>query len=311
VAARQPERARGERPARGTVTRGERSADGITATVIIAARNAGDTLGTQLAALSRQDFTGTWETIVVDNGSSDATAQVALEWAGRVPALRVVSAPERRGIPHARNTGARAAVGSYLLFCDADDEVAPGWVTGLVRGLKEYPMVGGRLKPHPQNSPGDGRRVLNENGLSIALGWKPWAVGCNWGIRRDVFVALGGLDLAYGSCEDIEFSWRALQRGLDLGFAPDGVVLYRHRDGVWANVRQAYKYAVWFPCLFRDFRSQGMPQRGLRSGARDWVRLIRQTPALRRKDQRVRWAREAAQCVGRAVGSLRFRAVWL
>ncbi|MET8542306.1 glycosyltransferase family A protein [Kitasatospora sp. NPDC004799] len=66
---------------------------------------------------------GPWE-VVVDNRSSDDTVATALRWADRLPDLRVVAAPTRAGINHARNAGATAARGDVLVFCDADDTLA-------------------------------------------------------------------------------------------------------------------------------------------------------------------------------------------
>jgi glycosyltransferase involved in cell wall biosynthesis len=60
--------------------------------VIVPARDAAATIGGQLAALAAQRYEGSWEVIVADNGSADATATVADRWIGRIPGLRVVTA---------------------------------------------------------------------------------------------------------------------------------------------------------------------------------------------------------------------------
>src|SRR5438045_2944663 len=99
--------------------------------VIVPVRNGARWLGQQLAALERQRYGGRWEVVVVDNGSSDGSAAVAGDWAGRL-ALRTVGANRRRGINVARNAGAAVACGDLLAYCDADDQVAPGWLEALV-----------------------------------------------------------------------------------------------------------------------------------------------------------------------------------
>ena len=98
----------------------------VAVSVVIPARNAARTLDAQLQALAAQRFPAEWEVLVSDNGSTDATRAVAVEWAGRIPLLRVIDASARPGASAARNLGAAAAHGELLLFCDADDVVADG-----------------------------------------------------------------------------------------------------------------------------------------------------------------------------------------
>ncbi|WP_405085975.1 glycosyltransferase [Microbispora sp. NBC_01389] len=81
------------------------------------------------------------EVIVVDNASTDATAAVAEQLGARV-----VREPQR-GIGRARNTGARAALGEYLVFVDADVEFPLGGVRDIVDTLRPGLCVGGAIPP--------------------------------------------------------------------------------------------------------------------------------------------------------------------
>src|SRR2546429_2289116 len=94
--------------------------------VVIPARDAADTLGEQLRALAQQTYRGEWEVIVVVNASIDGTRAIA-ERAAAVLPLRVVDLMTP-GTNVARNAGAMAATGEFLLFVDADDVVAPQWL---------------------------------------------------------------------------------------------------------------------------------------------------------------------------------------
>src|SRR5215213_2921854 len=124
--------------------------------VVLPVRNERRHLGDQLSALAEQTYDGPWELVVVDNGSTDGSGDVARSFAPRVPALRVVSAP-RRGLNHARNAGVRAARGEVLAFCDADDVAAPGWLAALVEALDgEVDIAGGALERFALND-GDAR----------------------------------------------------------------------------------------------------------------------------------------------------------
>src|SRR5262245_44074787 len=99
--------------------------------IIIPCYNSQSTLGAQLAALARQQTRYSWEAIVADNGSNDGTSELAKSFHDRIPRFRVIDASATRGAAYARNAGARVAAGSALLFCDADDVMADGYVESM------------------------------------------------------------------------------------------------------------------------------------------------------------------------------------
>ena len=80
-------------------------ADGkvLDVSVVIPAHNAAGTIRAQLDAVLGQQWTGTWEVIVVDNRSTDNTLAIVEECAQRDPRLRIVQALERKGIGYTRN----------------------------------------------------------------------------------------------------------------------------------------------------------------------------------------------------------------
>jgi glycosyltransferase involved in cell wall biosynthesis len=101
--------------------------------IVIPAYNAEQTLGRALTALASEKPPGS-EVIVVDNGSDDATADVARRFGATV--LRV----EPSGlVGRSRNCGWDAATGDVVVFLDADALVSPGWAAGLSRAIAEYP----------------------------------------------------------------------------------------------------------------------------------------------------------------------------
>ena len=99
--------------------------------LIIPCYNATDTIGAQLEAVARQQYRQLWEVIVSDNGSIDSSREVVERFKGQLPRLRIVDASDRHGAAHARNRGAAMASGDALVFVDADDEVAPGWLEAI------------------------------------------------------------------------------------------------------------------------------------------------------------------------------------
>jgi CDP-glycerol glycerophosphotransferase len=88
-----------------------------------------------LASVAAQTFTDL-EVVMVDDGSSDGSVEIARAWCERDPRFRLVR-QENHGLGHARNTGVRNATGRLLTFLDSDD-VVPGYAYGvLVRTIEE------------------------------------------------------------------------------------------------------------------------------------------------------------------------------
>ena len=101
--------------------------------VIIAARNEEASISTCLRSLQLQDYAGRIEVVVVDDRSSDRTAQILQEIAGKWPVFKPVSLNQGEGEfecpkKSALARGVAASSGELLLFTDADCEPSPGWV---------------------------------------------------------------------------------------------------------------------------------------------------------------------------------------
>ncbi|WP_159066881.1 glycosyltransferase family 2 protein [Cellulomonas timonensis] len=224
------------------------SDDGVDLSVVIAAYNAAATLPAQLAALAGQRATCTWEVVLADNGSHDGTVAVARAFAGRLPALRVVDASERRGAAAARNTGAQAARGRSLAFCDADDVVADGWVQSMFEALARHDFVAGRFDGARLNTPDVlASRVLPQSdGLqeSALLPGLRHAGAGNMGVRADLFRRVGGFDEALRCLEDTDLCWRIQLSGVPLAYADEALVHVRLRAGLRSTVRQGFAYGA-------------------------------------------------------------------
>ncbi|HEY6796696.1 MAG TPA: glycosyltransferase [Kineosporiaceae bacterium] len=216
--------------------------------VIIACRNAADTLGTQLAALAAQPCPVPWELLICDNGSTDGSTEVARSFADRIPELRIIDASADRGAGPARNLGVERSRGAWLAFCDADDEVAPDWLAAMCRALARHRFVAGRFESSRLN----GCRVLRSRPLQQQDGLQtspigvalPHAGGGNLGMHRADFVRLGGFDRAIRWLEDTDLSWRAQLAGIPLVFCPDVVVHVRLRRTFRSMVVQGWQYGV-------------------------------------------------------------------
>ena len=279
------------------------------ASVIMPVLDAEEHIGDQLAALAGQTYRGDWEILVVDNGCRDRSVEVARLWQKRMPSLRIVDASGRRGLSRARNAGAAAARGDFLVFCDADDVVTPGWLEAMAAAAPTADIVGGLADLDALNR-GLARRWCDWEspaGLDFDHGFLPFAAGGNCGIWRSVARTLRWDDSFMFGSTDMDFCWRAQLAGHELAFAPDAVIYQRLRSRLWSLARQFYSYGKSDPQLFRRFRDQGM-SRPAPSENVGWPWILRRSPDLVRGTvKRGRWVRTAARACGRLVGSIRFR----
>jgi GT2 family glycosyltransferase len=279
--------------------------------VVIPCLDVADTLAAQLTALAAQEVDAAWEVVIADNGSTDGTRELALSFADRLPAIRVVDAP-RRGRHHACDVGAEAACGGQIVFVDGDDEVAPGFLQAMSDALDDHAVVAGRLEHRRFH---DGRPAtygaVQVDGLRDDLGFLPAASGGCLGVRRAAFEAVGGFGdgPAYG--EDVDLSWRLALAGYPIHFAPGAAVHYRQRDDLRSMYRQHRNFGAAHARLFRLYRRHGMPRRRLASSAADWWRIVRGAVAARTPDEKARWVRRLGRAIGRLRGSLECRVLYL
>jgi glycosyltransferase involved in cell wall biosynthesis len=281
-----------------------------TVSVIVPAFNAAGTIARQLEALAKQEYDGDWEVVVADNGSSDDTTRVVGEYAGRVPGLALVDASARRGQAYARNAGVRVAKGDALLFVDADDEVAPGYVAAMADALARHEFVAARFDSDTLN-PGwvrGTRQAFQVDGLSTGFDFLPFAGGGGLGIRRDAFERAGGFDEGYWrSGQDVDFCWRVQLAGASLHFVPDAVARIAWRGTLRGLYRQGRHYGRGEAYLYRKYRGEGMPAATTRAALGEWKTLFVRLPRLRTKAQAGNWLRRTGRKVGRMQGSLRHR----
>jgi peptidoglycan/xylan/chitin deacetylase (PgdA/CDA1 family) len=216
---------------------------GASVSVIIAAHNGAATLPAALRSLQRQTAR-CWEAIVIDDGSTDATAQIARAWADREPRMRTVRQPHA-GVAAARNRGVELACGGWLLFLDCDDWLAPDALASLLRLSRERPSAGVALGRAVIELP-DGRRLPHDRfDLSDAFGFL-----CCEGriaihsaiVRRALVEEVGGFDPTLRSSEDWDLWQRLARAGAEFAQTDRLVAYYRNRPGSLSkDVLQAAK----------------------------------------------------------------------
>ena len=217
----------------------------VAASVIVPARNAAATLGATLAGLAAQEAGFEFEVIVVDDGSTDATAAVA---DGAPMAVRVLR-QGGLGPGPARNAGAAVASGRALAFTDADCVPTPGWLAAGVAALEAADVVQGAVHADPGATSGPFDRtvwVVGETGL-----YECASLFCD----RELFDRVGGfedwLDARLGKplAEDAWFGWRARRAGARTGFSDAALVhhVVFERDATGFVAERAR--LVYFPAI--------------------------------------------------------------
>ena len=279
--------------------------------VVVPCFDAEETLGAQLAALAGQEHPGGWEVIVADNGSTDGSRAVAESFRGAVPSLRWVDASARRGPGHARNAGAAAARGELLLFCDADDEVAPGWVTAMSLALAGAGLAASRYDAVKLNPPAvrEIHGTPQQDGLNVYdyPPYLPHAGGGGLGVRRDLHERIGGFDEGLPALEDTDYCWRLQHAGAEMVFVPDAVVHIRYRASLVGVFRQGVSYGEHNVLIYKRYRDRGMPRLGPLPGLARWAKLLLSVPSVVTRRGRGRWVWQAGWRLGRLKGCLRHR----
>jgi lipopolysaccharide/colanic/teichoic acid biosynthesis glycosyltransferase/glycosyltransferase involved in cell wall biosynthesis len=220
--------------------------------VVVPAYNAAETLGLCLRALSQQTLDReSYEIIVVDDGSTDATAAVA-----EAHDVRLVR-QDNAGPAAARNRGAREARGELLLFTDADCAPAPDWIERLSVPFSDSEVVGAKGVYRTRQRSLVARFVQLEYEGKYARMARQEQIDFidtySAAYRRDVFLANKGFETLFStsSVEDQELSFRLARMGYRLVFVPDAVVYHVHDVTPLEYARRKLNIGTWKALLLR------------------------------------------------------------
>jgi glycosyltransferase involved in cell wall biosynthesis len=183
------------------------------------------------------------EVIVIDDGSTDATAAIA----GRYPAARLVTI-DHAGLSTARNAGLEAASGQLVAYLDSDAYPTPEWPYYLALGM-DSPTVGGVGGPNipPTDAPLGAQQVARAPGGPVHVLFTDDRAehlpGCNMAFWKQTLDEVGGFDPVYTAAgDDVDVCWKVLDRNWELGFHPAAVVWHHRRPGVRTYLKQQQGY---------------------------------------------------------------------
>ncbi|MCD6705030.1 MAG: glycosyltransferase [Thiobacillus sp.] len=211
--------------------------------VVIPAFNSAATLARAIESVRAQNWPA-HEIIVVDDGSTDATAEIAAGFDG----VRLIR-QKNSGVSVARNAGAAAATGDWLAFLDADDWYAPDriklhaeWIAedaalDCLTGDYEYRDEAGALLGTSMAQHESGRTMLNKAGGAARVVIETPAeiaafVADHFGdthtlsVPRARFIELGGYPIGYKVCEDVHFLTRLVAKSRRIGVVCQSLGVY-------------------------------------------------------------------------------------
>ena len=248
------------------------------------------------------------EIIVVDNGSTDRTAEIVRRYA-----VRAAEEP-RRGPSHARNRGVALSRGAILAFTDADCVAAVGWMRELARGFDDADTFGvaGAIFSYPPATAAQrymARRKVCWQKAGVESRWWPFAATGNVAFRRQVFERVGLFDPMFLRAQDKDFGRRFLSAGLRLVYRPSAVVLHRHKRTAAELFRQHAGWAYGSGLLHAKY---GLPW-SVGDEADKYRELIRSVGRLASAAARSRDRKEISyayfdvlRCFALRVGTLRW-----
>lgn len=205
----------------------------LSISVIIPVHNGGDLFRQCLSSMSASQNKPT-EVIVVADGDTDNSWQVAADWGAKV--IRV---EEKGGPAQARNLGAAAAGGDILFFVDADVAIAPETINHVRLAFTEDASLAALIGSY-DDTPGAANflsqyknlfhHYTHQNGNEDAFTF--W--GACGAIRRDIFLAMGGFDESYRRpcVEDIELGYRLKAAGYKIRLVKALQVKHLKRWGI-------------------------------------------------------------------------------
>jgi GT2 family glycosyltransferase len=210
--------------------------------VVICTYNGSRTIRHTLESVRKLDYPD-YEVIVVDDGSSDGTAQIVADYD-----VRQIRLGRNRGLAAARNVGADAAEGEIVAYLDDDAYPDTHWLSFLAEGFAAAPhaAVGGPNVPPGDaglvarcvaSAPGGPAHVLLSDDTAEHL------PGCNLAIRRDALQAIGRFDPRFRAAgDDVDVCWRLQEAGWTLGFSAAAMVWHHRRDTVAGYWKQQCGY---------------------------------------------------------------------
>lgn len=284
-----------------------------TASIVIPHLNGKHHLDDCFHSLREQTFTD-FETILVDNGSTDGTQAYVRE---QYPEVRLIELGHNTGFTGACNAGWRAANGRFIILLNNDTEVVPGWLAAIIDAFQRHPEVGiiaCRMMLFDQrdhfHTAGDYYRL---DGIPGNRGiWQKdegqYDVeqyvfsGCGGGAayRQAMLDTIGFLDDDFFfSCEDVDLGWRAQLAGWKTLYVPTAVIYHKLKASAGTGPISSYHDGRnFFYILWKNYPTSLFRQHWKKIVAAQWQISREALHAWRGEAARARLKGQAAGLLG-------------
>jgi glycosyltransferase involved in cell wall biosynthesis len=218
--------------------------------VVIPTLNSASTIPYTLSSIFSNEFPKEYfEVLVIDNGSSDETVEVAKKFPVRTYYC------SKKGIGPPRNIGIKMAKGDIVCFTDSDCIVEKNWLEKIFTFFKqnsEVDGVGGPIFPYPYNQNKiqklTGELFVEDQRYpkkleKVQFGSSQGIIfGTNSAYKKEVFISAGGYSEPGGS--NLELSWRLVSKGRNLFFNPDIKVYHIFPANLKSIFKQQFRWGA-------------------------------------------------------------------
>jgi glycosyltransferase involved in cell wall biosynthesis len=216
---------------------------------VVIAYNEAPSIEHCLESILNQDDVGPIEILVVDDGSTDATARLVEHIAAQEPSVCLLRSDRNRGRGHARKMGVDAAKGDLIAMVDADIILPCYWLSKARSALSGYAAVGGIAVPD-----GDVAYLHRRFGLTAKVRPATLSITGNNGLyRRDVF-NFATFDPGLSEGEDIAMVKSMEAAGLRIRCIPDLTVEHRESKQFVRSLRWLYQSGIGATRQYRRYR---------------------------------------------------------
>jgi glycosyltransferase involved in cell wall biosynthesis len=207
-----------------------------------------------LRSVLAQNGANVCEVLVVDDASTDGTAEVVRRIRSSEPRVKLVRLPVNGGRGNARYVGTSRACGDLIAMVDADIVLPPHWLSACLRSIDGLSAVGGKAVP-------DGDITYLSRTFRLHPRGRPSTMtitGSNALYRREVFDVVG-FDPGLTEGEDIALNHAMRQAGLGAALIPGLTVSHHERKGFWQSFRWLYQSGKGAARQLETYRQVRLP----------------------------------------------------
>lgn len=212
----------------------------IHVSVIVCVYNRQEYISQCLSSILKQELK-TFELIVVDDGSFDATVSIIHSF--NDPRIRLVLNATNRGMCYSRNQGIAHANGEMIVFTDSDCTCNPGWLDALIEPFdidKNIMITGGRIIDPTARTYWQ-KVNMGINHIASASGYVDKIIGCNMAFRRQ-FLIDNPFDKDLSAADEWDLCISCKRQKKEIFYTDKAMVIHHHRSSLKSSLAQHFRF---------------------------------------------------------------------